>query len=703
MGGSGDHGSIGILGCGYIAAVHLQMLRRVPGVRVAAVCDPARARAESLARRFGVPTVCASVDELLATGVAAVHVLTPPHLHRPNAEALLAAGRHVLVEKPLCLGSAEAEALGAAATRAGRVLGVNHNLVFSPGLRRLDALLAEGRLGRIEEVQVLHNVPVRQLQTGDVGHFMFGHDAAILWEQGVHLFSVVHHLLGPASEVRAHAGEPRPLAHGVVFRAAWDIALRCARGSASLRLAFGRSMPESRVLVVCSDGTAEVDLLRGTCAVRGKTRWLDFLDQARGELGVGLHHLAAAWRGLSGYGRGLFGLGAPSDPYLASMLGSIAAFHAAVANGTPPPCTAADAAEVLRTCERAAAAAAVPTVPPTLPPVPAPGPARPGEVVVLGGTGLIGRAAVAALRQAGRPVTLLVRRPALLPAALRDGSVRIFQGDAADPPSLAAVCAGADTVLHLATCAGDDPAGVERAMAAAVQACGEACRQAGVRRLVYTSSTAAMYLGGRGPVPGDAPADPRPALRPPYSRAKIAAERAALDLRRQGLDVVIVRPAIVLGSGAPPEHSGVGLWVRDNHCVGWGLGRTPLPFVLVADCAQALVAALHAEAAANGTYALAGPVRPTAREYFAELRARTGRAYHYHPQGVWWTWLQEAGKHLIKAVARRPRELMSMRDLRSRGFRAALDCSAAERDLGFRPERDRAAFLDAVFGPGPRR
>jgi len=61
-------------------------------------------------------------------------------------------------------------------------------------------------------------------------------------------------------------------------------------------------------------------------------------------------------------------------------------------------------------------------------------------------------------------------------------------------------------------------------------------------------------------------------------------------------------------------------------------------------------------------------------------------------------WLQEVGKHFVKVLARRPREFPSMRDLRSRSFRAPLDCSDAERDLGFVAEADRGRFLDRLFG-----
>jgi len=198
-------------------------------------------------------------------------------------------------------------------------------------------------------------------------------------------------------------------------------------------------------------------------------------------------------------------------------------------------------------------------------------------------------------------------------------------------------------------------------------------------------------------VGGDVAPDARPRSRSAYARGKIAAERELGALRAQGLPLVIVRPAIVLGEGGIAEHSGVGAWVRDNHCVGWGAGSTPLPFVLADDCAQALVEALSAQAATGHAYNLAGDVRLTAREYVEAMAMRTGRDYRFHGTRLWWMWLVEAGKYLVKVLAMRPRQWASYHDLASRSFRTVLDCTDSKRDLGFAPESDRARFLARVF------
>ncbi|MEC8653841.1 MAG: Gfo/Idh/MocA family oxidoreductase [Planctomycetota bacterium] len=691
---------LALIGSGFIADVHLQVLKSVRDVEVVALCDVAVERAEQLAKQHGVPRTFASIDELAGgCEVDAVHLLVPPGLHKDLAAQCLERGWHTLVEKPLVLRSEEVAALQELALARGVVLAVNHNQTWHPAIKHLEGHVAAGRFGRLEHLTVQHHVPLRQLQTGDVGHFMFRTEANIVWEQGVHLFSMVYALLGPCRDVQVITGARRELPNGVRFVEEWVARLECARGAATVRMAFGKPWLETTVQAIGTDGAALLDLARGSCWLRRKTRWLDFLDGAR-NLASGAKHLTGrAFGALFGYALGLFKVRFPDDPFLRSMRSALDAFHrAARGDELPAAMTPAGAEDVLKMCEQVAAAAGARLDPPPAPAaLPAPGAARPGEVVVLGGTGLIGRRCVRVLRKAKRPVTMLVRKPDLLPPELRDGSVRVFVGDAADPTALAQAFQGAERVLHLATAAGPDPAKMERAMADAVRAAGEAARDASVRRFVYASSTAALWLGDAGTVDGAAGTDPQPTARPAYSRGKIASEQALAELGAQGREVTVLRPAIVVAYDGIFEHSGVGLWVRDNHCVGWGLGKHPLPFVLASDCAQAFVAALDAPNAGGKAYNLAGDVALSARDYVEAMAARTGRDYHFHPTPLWWMWSQEFGKYVVKKLARKAGDWPAYRDFASRSFTTQLDSGDAKMDLGFTPESDRGRFLSRIF------
>jgi nucleoside-diphosphate-sugar epimerase len=334
--------------------------------------------------------------------------------------------------------------------------------------------------------------------------------------------------------------------------------------------------------------------------------------------------------------------------------------------------------------------------------LPEPGEPRVGEVVVTGGTGFVGSSLIPELLDAGHPVTLLVRSPSALPPELRgDERLRFVLGDAADPEALRRAFRGAQCVLHLATCVGADPDRADEAMAHAARGVAEACRDEKVARLVFVSSTAALYLGGDQALRGDCGPDPLPAQRPVYARGKILAERALAEFARESganePEIVVLRPAIVVGKGGVPQHTGVGLWPSDTHCVGWGSGTTPLPFVLVGDCAQAIRAAVDAPGIGGRAFNLAGDVRWTAERYVDAMRKATGRSFRFHPQPLWWFFTVETAKYLLKRAVRRSAVFTSWRDFKSRAFLAPLDCSDAKQALGWKPVADPAVFEERAI------
>lgn len=698
---------VALIGAGYIAAIHADLLRRRKDVQVVAVVDGALARAEQLARTCpGARAFATAYEAVRVGGIDVAHIMVPPDQHVPVARTVLENGVHAFVEKPLALAAADAEALGLLARERGLVLGTNHTLVFHPRVRQLESLIASGALGRLEQIQIVHHVPLRQLESGDTAHFMFGSEAAILWEQGVHPFSLVEHFLGGTKRASTLTSEPEVLASGRRFRRNWSIGLECARGNAQVLLAFGKKMLETTLVALCTDAVVRIDLERNTLQRVGKTRWLEFWDRAQNAITGGFGLVGQGLATAVGYPLALAKLSGPKEPFLQAMGASIAAFHAAVRAGRPPVCGADAGASVVRTCDLVAAAGSVSvavqpawTAPAALPP-------RPGEIVITGGTGFLGKALVPLLLEKGQPVTLLVRRPGELALPFRDPRIRIVLGDATDKAAVARAVAGAGYVVHMATCAGGSPQQMEQQMVRGIEAVTSACQQNRVERLVFLSSTAALWLGGNFVVKGDALPDTQPLERPAYARGKIAAETALREtVRLTGLDAVVLRPAIVVGKGGLAEHSGVGLWVRDNTAIGWGMGTHPLPFVLATDVAQAIVAAIFTKGIGGRTYNLAGDVRISAREYVATLSARTGRRYRYWPQPLWLTWAIEGGKGLVKLVVRKKGDATTHHDLASRSFRAWLDCDDAKRDLGWWPCADKQRFVQEaidVHGPAAR-
>ena len=714
---------VALAGAGYVARFHLEILKSLPGVEVVAVADLDRDRAADAARRWGVPHAVASIEELPALGVEIAHVLTPPDQHVPVARKLLELGIGILLEKPAALDAASIQELGRLAARLGLPLGVNHNQVYHPAFSRLMAAVRAGRIGRVEHVRLSFSVPLAQLATGDFSHWMFRAPENILFEQGPHPLSQVHALAGPLVSATATILQTRELAPGRPFHERFLLAAQGERATAEVYLAFGATFTRSEVEVLGSDGSLTADLAHNLFAAEEKAPYLDFWNSFLAGWRRGGALRRGALSGLSRYGRYTLGIGRRDDAYFASMRESLRAFYAAVAKGAPPPVGALEAAEVLAWCEAAAAEArrrsprghSMPAPMPAPRPLPATArPARPGEIAVLGAGGFIGRRLVSRLLAAGAPVTAVARRPQGLPPELlgpaAEGTLRVVPGRLEDPASLAAALSGAEVVVHLATGSGETWEEVRRAMVDGSVAAARAAFGEGVRRFLYVSSIAALYAGpdcGAEVLEDSLATDPEPDGRDVYSRGKIAAEAALLALRKEtGLPLVIARPGVVLGSGKPMQHSGLGLWVKDNHCVGWGMGDHPLPLVTADDVADALARlALFFGDALDGTALnLCSRVPLSAREVVAELGRATGRRMVFHPRPLWLSQGMEIGKWLVKRAGRRQVPFPSYRDLKSRSLAPAFSSRTAREVLGWRPVEEREAFLDQavrVHGQAP--
>jgi predicted dehydrogenase len=138
-----------VIGTGFIGTVHLCALRRL-GVPVAGVLGSSPARGAERARALGVPCAYGSLDELLSDpAVQVVHVTSPNVAHYDQVRRILAAGRHVVCEKPLAMTSAQSAEMVAMARASGKVAAVCYNTRFYPLNQQARGMVAAGELGEI--------------------------------------------------------------------------------------------------------------------------------------------------------------------------------------------------------------------------------------------------------------------------------------------------------------------------------------------------------------------------------------------------------------------------------------------------------------------------------------------------------------------------------------------------------------------------
>lgn len=142
---------IGLIGCGAIAQVaHLPILRKMKGVQVAALCDSDGAKARALAQRMGVDAWYTDIEEMLEfTKPDAVVVCTPNHLHEIHTLSALAAGAHVIVERPIAMQAAGVIRVLKAAEKAKRNVLVAMNNRFRADVQAVHTFLRGGELGEV--------------------------------------------------------------------------------------------------------------------------------------------------------------------------------------------------------------------------------------------------------------------------------------------------------------------------------------------------------------------------------------------------------------------------------------------------------------------------------------------------------------------------------------------------------------------------
>jgi len=136
-----------VIGSGFIGTVHIENLRRL-GVDVRGVLGSSPERGVDAAARMGLPTAYPSLEALLDDrAVDVVHVTSPNQLHYPQVKQTLAAGRHVICEKPLAVTTAESGELVRLAAASDRITAVNFNIRFYPLNQHAHQMVADGELG----------------------------------------------------------------------------------------------------------------------------------------------------------------------------------------------------------------------------------------------------------------------------------------------------------------------------------------------------------------------------------------------------------------------------------------------------------------------------------------------------------------------------------------------------------------------------
>lgn len=149
---------VAIWGVGGIANTHAAALK-ANGIPIALVVNHHVDTAKAFAEKWGIPKWSSDPSDLLETNISAVHVCTPPALHYEMVKFLLAHGKHVLCEKPLCTDLAQADELVALAREKDVRCAVNFNVRFHPACREARARIKQAAFG---DVRLIHGTYLQE-------------------------------------------------------------------------------------------------------------------------------------------------------------------------------------------------------------------------------------------------------------------------------------------------------------------------------------------------------------------------------------------------------------------------------------------------------------------------------------------------------------------------------------------------------------
>lgn len=651
---------IAVIGSGRMAALHAGILNTMSGIQLAGIVDPSLDRAAALAKRYTGALAAPSLSDLLQrTHIDAAHVLVPLPLRAGLALDAMAKGLPTFIETPIAGDFDAAETLLRSAQLPGSPqLFVSARSTSTDTFNRLTEILRRGSLGRLQTLSCLYAAQPRHVED-ECDDWRPEAPTAIILEQAGDFLGQLLLLTGPMTASQglsvsmvSHGGirKPQRLQLKVTGEACDAVA----------DLHFEASYPAAQITAYCSDGMVSADLLCGHLRVQRATYNHQTLDEL-------------------------------TPPQQSSRMPSLARAQTeqdirSFLNGESFSLEPlARAAEVNALCEKLARELCRPIGAPAIvrsamdrPPV-----------LLMGDRRFLTHHIVEAFGKQNLGAALALRDSGEDRAADQIGNLPVHRIDPENAKGLAELLRGREFVINTAP-----PPQGETRLNRHLEAFTEACRLAGVRRVVHLSTIHALNMGARATLDSRAPVNTRSGDTEPAHLAMALSEiRLLAAFEEDRLPVCILRPGLVVGDGAPLFPASIGQLVNGRHCLGWNRGAKPLPFVLAQDVAAACVSAARAPDVNGRCFNLVGDVRLSAREYVEELADALGRPLVFHPRSTKRIYAEQVRSWLLDREEETGAMRPSLAILKSRALRATLECADAKRVLGWTPVSDRKVFI----------
>ncbi len=679
-----------LIGAGYIADWHADAISMIADVSLVAVCDLSKSSADAFALSRGIKSY-SDLDQMIEDRVCdAVHILTPPDSHAPLAIKCLEAGLDCFVEKPVALSAQDTAKINDTAKALGRRFAAGHNFLGIPGYTRLKTAKDAGDLGRITSAEINWHFPLGPLRSGPFGLWLLREPRNLLLELGPHLFAFAVDLFGDLEVEHLSLGKPIDLPGGGSRPQSWRILARAGDVDISISLSLVETMDDRSIVLRGTGAGARLNYADDTLVVDRANSSDIVINPLRKELYLAGQHMR---EGVVNFGRQLVSLNRKSA-YGLSFQGALSAFYESQKNGTEMVSRFGgdSAVKVMRAID------ATLDLMPMQDPIPVPDSnltPKP-DVLIIGGTGFIGRDLVRALVKSGRDVRVLSRGQSGPFGDISD-HVEMFSCALSDPEALARAMAGIKTVYHLGKSMDETWEAALKNDVGVTEIIARAANNAAVERFVYTGTIASYDMS-----------DPTQIIteetgfsadmsdRNIYARSKAVCEAKLLEMcKNDGLPLVIARPGIVVGKGGPLQHWGIGRWHSAGAVRVWGQGTNALPFVLIGDVVDGLIRMADNPEVVGQSFNLVASTGMTAKDYFEAIHRELGARIVVKSGNPTMFSLVAGVKYGLKKWVLRRKGLSrpSLADWKSRAHFSSFDNRRPKDILGWQPVEEKSKFV----------
>ena len=689
---------VGLLGAGYIIDSHAKALKTLSNVEIVAVCDRTIQRAQDAAKTYAIPHVFGDLAEMLKLKLDVVHVLLPPDLHIDATRQILQAGTSAFLEKPMGLDAAECQLLVNLALEKKLKLAVNHNFLFLPAYEALRAQVSDGTIGHLDQITINWLYTLGLIQFGPFNNWMLREPQNLWFELGPHLTAFMLDLLGSVDEISTHVSRPIDLPGGSRVYRKWHIHGTKGNTSVNLNMSVTSGYADRSISVRGHAATARCDFDRDIYYRDEPSGHGMLLDSFMTNVSMARQLGSNALKNLVKSVKHTLKKSPEANPFGISIARSVKAFYDTFQGTLDPRLDGQFGVNVIAACERITQQANFNSLLTSKQPWSVLPPTKKPTILVIGGTGFIGKYLVKKLTEQGHGVRVVTRGMSAGNIGLAGLPVELIQGDIAEAEFMDKALDGIEVVYDLAKATGSKWEDYYKNDVLVTKNIAERAQAHGVKQFIYTGTIDSYYSADANSViTAETPLDPKMKNRNLYAKSKATCEVLLLDMYKQsGFPITIFRPGVVIGKGCPPAHWGVGMFQSESRVQFWGDGNNKLPLVLVEDVADALVLALNKTGIAGQTFLLTDEPLLSARDYVDIVSKESGTRLRAESTPAWKFFIIDTFKEAAKNLIKHPnRKIPSYRDWDSRSHRARYDNMKTKEIFGWQPAANKAKLIES--------